>query len=156
MARNGSRMYLRGFILAISLITPIVAEESERIPGPARRASVELRQTKKSRWRRYVFSCEKCDGTSAPVTVYADYDGEGKMQGYREGRYRADRGALNEVGNDTISSLAVEEGFMVRLCQDEGTGRGAGRCRDFAAGQHNVPDEMDNETSFIWVWSVRR
>ena len=75
------------------------------------------------------------------------------FRGYGIGRYRADEGKLNKVGNDSISSLSVEPGYIVQLCQHEGNGNGAGDCYDFEAGRRNVPAEFDNQASFI---SVRR
>jgi hypothetical protein len=158
MITTRTRTYLQGCILAISLIIPIMAEEVERIPGSGKRSFAEPTQPKK-RWRRASFDCGKCDSgvITAPVTVYADRDGggEGKIQGFKPGIHRADRGGLREVGNDTISSLVVEEGYVARLCQDEGNGRGAGQCQEFASGQHNVSAEMDNQTSFISVRKKR-
>jgi hypothetical protein len=104
-------------------------------------------------------TCEKCDSPSASriqyaaVTVYESRDGQGRIQGFYEpGKYRADQGQLRKVGNDTISSVRVERGYRVRLCQSEGNGDGTPPCQDFAEGQYNVSDEMDNQTSFIWVW----
>jgi hypothetical protein len=152
MIRTRGGTYLQGCILSIFLIIPIMAEVG-RISGSAKRSFGEQTPTRKTRWRRASFDCGKCDGgtINAAVTVYADRDGNGKMQGFKLGKYRADRGHLNKVGNDTISSLAVEEGYTVRLCQHEGDGNGAGKCQDFAAGQQNVPDELDDQTSFILV-----
>jgi hypothetical protein len=85
------------------------------------------------------------------VTVYSDFNGEGRIQGYDTGKYRADEGGLDGVGNDSISSLSVESGYTVQLCQNEGDGSGDGDCWDFEPGRQNVPDEFDNQTSFIWV-----
>src|SRR5262245_20472582 len=162
MIKLRSRAYMQGCGLAISLIVPLLAAEGVKILGKASQYFTEPTQiSRPARWQRARFigaCCGKCDckGVPAYVTVYADHNGEGKMQGFIEGRYRADHGDLKEVGNDTISSLAVENGYMVRLCQHEGDGEGAGICRDFAAGRYNVPDELDDETSFIWVWKVSR
>jgi len=101
------------------------------------------------------FDCSKCDdgrSVSAPVIVYEHPDFQGRHQGFRPGSYRADRGQLDEVGNDTISSLKVADGYTARLCQHEGDdGRGAGVCQTFGPGQHNVSDELNDETSFIEV-----
>lgn len=146
-------------ILTISLIIPAILKEADSMPGPVKHSFGDPTQTAWIRAHRIVGggSCEKCDSPSgiqyAVVTVYADPDGLGKMQGYYQpGKYRADRGQLNRVGNDSISSLRVEDGYRVRLCQHEGDGEGAGKCQDFAAGRYNVSDEMNDETSFIWVW----
>lgn len=158
MTKPIGQAYLRSCILAILFITPMMAEESGPIFGEARQSSPELQQTPQpAKWRRVRFSggtCTHCARGFLPVTVYSDHDGEGTVQGYAVGKYRADEGKLGTVGNDAISSLQVAEGFMVRLCQDEGDGEGAGTCLDFAEGQHNVPDEMDNEASFVSVWRI--
>jgi hypothetical protein len=158
MIGKRSRAHLFGCVLAISLLLPAIAEEGGR--GLGQTKSEPPQTDKPAAWRRgsvTVSPCGKCDGITYPavLTVYADFNGEGKKQGFLAGKYRADRGELRGVGNDTISSLLVHEGYIARLCQDEGDGRGAGRCQDFAAGQHNVPDELENATSFIWVWKVR-
>jgi hypothetical protein len=153
------RVYLRGCILAVSLIVPMIAEEGSSMPGLAKQSFAEPEQTAKpAAWRRVRFSgggCPKCDSPSrgriAPVTVYSDFNGEGRIQGYDPGKYRADEGDLDRVGNDSISSLSVEPGYVVQLCQNEGDGSGDGDCWDFEAGRQNVPDEFDNQTSFIWV-----
>jgi len=155
-------VYLVGCILGVSLIVPMIAREGVGMPGEAKRSFAEPQETPKpAKWRRVRFTgatCPKCDSSIkyAAVEVYSDYDGQGRMQGYLPGKYRADEGKLNKVGNDAVSSVQVEEGYIVRLCQHEGDGNGAGKCLDFAEGQHNLPNEMDNETSFIWVWAVRR
>lgn len=162
------RGYLRGCILAVSLIVPMIAEEGGSMPGQAKQSFAEPAQTAKPpAWRRVRFSgggCPKCDnpgaGTSteriAPVTVYSDFNGEGRIQGYDVGKYSANKGELKQVGDDSISSLSVEPGYVVQLCQSEGNGDGAGTCLDFEAGRRNVPNEFDNQASFIRVRKKRR
>lgn len=150
---------LSSYALSVLLITVSVTGEGGRIGGQERHAVGEPTPTSPpARWRRGTYttgSCPTCEGVThkALVTVFSDYDGQGKLQGYYEvGRYRADQGQLSRVGNDTVSSLRVEDGFAAKLCQDEGDGHGAGKCETFGPGDHNVSDEMDNETSFIWVF----
>jgi hypothetical protein len=153
------RLYLRGSILAVLLIVPMIAEEGGNTPGQAKESFAEPGQTARpAAWKRVRFTggtCPKCDtpteGPIAAVTVYSDFNGEGRIQGYGIGRYRADEGKLNKVGNDSISSLGVEPGYVVQLCAHEGDGNGAGDCFDFEAGRQNVPAAFDNQTSFIKV-----
>jgi hypothetical protein len=57
---------------------------------------------------------------------------------------------MDKVGNDSISSIFVDKGYTAQLCQHEGDGEGDGVCWDFT-GRQNVPEEFDNQASFIWV-----
>ena len=148
---------LRSCMFAMLLIMPVMAagaivgSVSHAFAGPVQEA-----------WRRAFRNigsggCAKCDSPSsvqyAVVTVYENPNGQGKIQGYyRDGKYRADRAQLKTVGDKAISSLRVEPGYKVRLCQSAGTGDGASPCEDFSPGQHNVSDQMNDQTSFIWVW----
>ena len=156
MIRIRVRGGLQSCMLAMLLIVPVLATGS--ILGPVTRTFAEPAQdTWRRAWRDIGSGCAKCDSPIkiqyAVVTVYESQNGQGKIQGYYgAGKYRADQGQLNKVGNDAISSLRVEPGYRVRLCQSEGNGNGAPQCQDFPAGQHNVPDEMNDQTSFIWVW----
>jgi hypothetical protein len=160
MTRQKKQDSLRGCILAALLIVPVIAGEGGSIPAQAKQFFAEPGQTARPpAWRRVRFGgggCDKCDtpgageGRIAPVTVYSDFNGEGKTQGFGLGRYRASKGELNGVGNDSISSLSVEPGYTVQLCQSEGNGDGAD-CLDFEAGRRNVPNEFDNRASFIRV-----
>jgi YD repeat-containing protein len=87
---------------------------------------------------------------SAQVQVYTDPNFGGVSQSFpaTPGVYKANEGDLNIVGNDSISSLTVPSGTVVRLCQHE-TG---GLCREFSAGEYkSVGSDLDNKTSFIEV-----
>jgi hypothetical protein len=69
-----------------------------------------------------------------PVTVYEHINYAGKSQAFGPGKYRADKGQLGNLPNDSASSVHVAAGFKVRLCEDEGNGKGAGRCQSLGAG----------------------
>ena len=69
-----------------------------------------------------------------PVTVYEHSSFAGRNQGFVPGQYRADYGQLGKLPNDSASSLRVQKGFRVRLCENEGNGRGSGRCQEFREG----------------------
>ncbi|MFN6466427.1 MAG: PQQ-dependent sugar dehydrogenase [Nostoc sp. DedVER02] len=84
------------------------------------------------------------------VKVYTEPNLTGVSQSFSTtpGVYKANQGELNVVGNDTISSLSVPPGTVVRVCQHE-TG---GICREFSAGNYNsVGSDLDNMISFIEV-----
>ncbi|MEH1955462.1 PQQ-dependent sugar dehydrogenase [Nostoc sp.] len=87
---------------------------------------------------------------SPQVKVYRDSNFAGVSQSFptTPGVYKANQGDLNVVGNDTISSLSVPPGTVIRVCQNE-TG---GRCREFSAGDYKfVGNDLDNIISFIEV-----
>ncbi|MBN3922055.1 PQQ-dependent sugar dehydrogenase [Nostoc sp. NMS4] len=87
---------------------------------------------------------------SQQVKVYRDPNFSGISQSFptTPGVYKANQGNLNIVGNDTISSLSVPPGVVVRVCQHE-TG---GLCRDYTPGDYNlVGNGLDNIISFIQV-----
>ncbi|WP_223277996.1 PQQ-dependent sugar dehydrogenase [Nostoc sp. 'Peltigera membranacea cyanobiont' 232] len=86
---------------------------------------------------------------SSGVKVYTEPNFAGVSQTFptTPGVYKANEGDLNVVGNDTISSLSVPPGTVVRVCQNE-TG---GRCREFGAGDYKSLGDVDNIISFIEV-----
>ncbi len=88
--------------------------------------------------------------SSQQVKVYRDRNFAGVSQSFptTPGIYKANQGDLNIVGNDTISSLRVPAGTVVRVCQNE-TG---GLCREYSAGDYSyVGNDLDNKISFIQV-----
>ncbi|MEH2168030.1 MAG: sugar dehydrogenase [Nostoc sp.] len=87
---------------------------------------------------------------SQQVKVYRDPNFGGISQFFptTPGVYKANRGDLNIVGNDTISSLSVPSGTEVRVCQHE-TG---GLCGDYTGGDYkSLGNGLDNIISFIEV-----
>jgi hypothetical protein len=86
----------------------------------------------------------------SPVTVYDRRDTNGSSQGFDVGVYRNDRGDLSSLGNDKASSVRVDRGYRVRLCENEGYGtNGSGRCEEYGPGTYNL--RYDNTASFIRV-----
>jgi len=75
---------------------------------------------------------------SFPVTVYEHVKLGGRSQGFGEGRFRADYGQLGALPNDTASSVRVIKGYRVRLCENEGDGKAAGRCEEYGEGTFNL------------------
>lgn len=76
----------------------------------------------------------------------------GNSQGYISGVYRADKGQLNQVGNDSITSIRVPDGFKVRVCENEGSGQGGGLCREYGPGEYNhVGADLNDKISYIEV-----
>lgn len=88
------------------------------------------------------------NNTNKAVVVYENTGFTGRSQAFPVGVYRADRGNLNIIGNDTISSLRVPEGLFVTLSQNE-TG---GLSRQYNSGDYSyVGDDLDNQTSLLKV-----
>jgi hypothetical protein len=73
-----------------------------------------------------------------PVVIYEHIDGRGKSQAYAEGKYRANRNEFGNLPNDSASALHVGPGFLVKLCEHEGTGSGAGKCKFYGTGWHKL------------------
>ena len=83
-----------------------------------------------------------------PVTFYEHSNYAGKSQSFGIGTYRADKGQLNGVGNDKISSMRVPQGLKVRVCENEG----GGLCKDFASGDYNyIGNDLNDKISYIEV-----
>lgn len=84
------------------------------------------------------------------VTFYEDANYAGKSQTFSVGKYYADRGQLNTVGNDNISSLRVPKGLTVNVCENES----GGLCRSFGPGDYSyVGDDLNDIISYIEVKS---
>jgi hypothetical protein len=83
------------------------------------------------------------------VTVYDDRNFRGASQTFGPGRYLNNRGGLGAIRNDEASSIEVDRGFSVRLCDNEGTGWGAGQCEEYGEGRHNI--RLNDAVSYIEV-----
>jgi len=91
------------------------------------------------------------------VIVYDGMNFDGAQQGFGIGSFRADLGQMNGIGNDTISSLRVEPGFRVRLCEHEGNGNGDGECSEFGSGSYVLAGGSQNDNvSFINALPLQR
>lgn len=87
------------------------------------------------------------------VTVYADRDYRGTSQSFGVGRFLNAGGQLGALRNDDASSVEVQRGFRVRLCEDEGSsGTGSGRCEDYGEGRFNL--RYNNKASYIEVTRI--
>jgi hypothetical protein len=82
-------------------------------------------------------SCGDCvcdavfDNDLSPVILFADDNFGGDTQECDEGEYRADRGELDDVGNDKISSIVVAPGWKCFISVNEPeNGLGANRWLD--------------------------
>jgi hypothetical protein len=73
-----------------------------------------------------------------PVVVYEDANSGGRSQFFGEGTFRADRNQLGKLPNDSASSVTVAKGYRVRLCENEGDGKAAGRCEEYGEGTFNL------------------
>ena len=83
------------------------------------------------------------------VTVYDDRDYRGRSQNFGPGRYLNNTGGLGAIKNDDASSIVVERGYRVRLCESEGYGNGDGRCEEYTEGRYNL--RLNDAVSFIEV-----
>lgn len=94
-----------------------------------------------------------------PVIVYEDFDFAGKSQAYGPGIYRADQARLGSLPNDSASSLRVAKGFAVRLCENEGDGKGGGVCETKGPGSYSLswgPKSVADKVSFIQVFPLKK
>jgi len=89
-------------------------------------------------------------GGQRGVVLYEDANSTGRSQEFGVGRYLNMTGALGNVRNDKASSVVVQRGFRVRLCEDEGNmGIGAGRCEEYGDGRYNL--RYNDSASYIEV-----
>ncbi len=87
--------------------------------------------------------------TLQAATFYVDANFAGTSQSFPPGVYRADRGDLNIVGNDTISSLRVPAGLTVQVCDNSDA---SGLCANFGPGDYPyVGDNLNDIISYINV-----
>jgi hypothetical protein len=87
------------------------------------------------------------------VVVYDVPVFRGTSQSFEVGVFRADREDLSQIGNDTISSLKVAEGYKVKVCQSEGDGQGTDGCETYTAGNYPTVG-LDNIISLLVVSKV--
>jgi hypothetical protein len=88
------------------------------------------------------------------VTVYEDRNARGRSQSFGIGRFLNAGGQLGNLRNDKASSVVVERGFRVRLCDSEGNGDGAGRCETYNEGTYNL--QNDDSVSYVEVQRAGR
>ncbi|MBR8835405.1 MAG: DUF1929 domain-containing protein [Stigonema ocellatum SAG 48.90 = DSM 106950] len=87
--------------------------------------------------------------TSLQATFYVDANFAGASQSFLPGVYRAARGDLDIVGNNTIRSLRVPVGLTVQICDNSD---GSGLCSNFGPGDYPyVGDALNDITSYINV-----
>lgn len=92
---------------------------------------------------------------SLPVVLYEHANSGGRSQGFGPCKYRADKGQFWRLPNDAASSIKVEKGFSVRVCENEGpAGTGTGRCEIYREGSKNLTTISDR-VSFVEVTVVR-
>src|SRR5262249_51319347 len=61
------------------------------------------------------------------------------------------------VGNDTISSFTVPRGLVVRFCDNDGSDRGSGVCREYGPGEYRTIDrDLNDRISYIEIGRENR
>ena len=84
------------------------------------------------------------------VTVYSEKNYRGSSQSFGVGRFLSAGNQLGALRNDDASSVVVERGFRVRLCENEGSsGAGEGRCEEYGEGRFNL--RYNDKASYIEV-----
>lgn len=84
------------------------------------------------------------------ATLYEHINYKGRSQSYGVGRYRADQRQLGAIENDMASSVVVQSGYRVRVCENEGAyGHGGGRCEEYGSGRYNL--RYNDDVSFVEV-----
>lgn len=100
------------------------------------------------------FPLSAAHAQSQAIIAYENADFGGASQSFAPGVYRADRGQLDGVGNDKISSIKIPFGMSVDVYEDVGDdGRGDGDHAYFDSGNHNYVGEDNNDK--ISVLAVR-
>jgi hypothetical protein len=85
------------------------------------------------------------------VTIFEGKNQSGTSATFGVGTYAANFGPIKAIGNDTASSISVENGYRVKICQHEGNNnQGGGNCEEYGAGSYNL--KYDNQASWIKVW----
>jgi hypothetical protein len=87
------------------------------------------------------------------VLVYEFKDFDGVSQAFEAGIFRADEEHLTRIGNDSISSLKVAEGYRLKVCQSEGDGHGSDGCETYTAGNYATLT-LNNLISFLEISEV--
>lgn len=83
-----------------------------------------------------------------PVTAaFRGANFTGVIQNFLGGTFPVN--ALNVLGNDTLSSIAVPEGVVTRTCSDDPTNTIGFTCVTFTKSSLQVPAAIDNQTSWI-------
>jgi hypothetical protein len=86
------------------------------------------------------------------VILYTDRDFGGRSQRFEAGVYRADRGELGGVGNDTISSAQVPFGYTVGMHENENNGEGSGMSVGLTFGDHGFLGRFSDRASLVKVY----
>jgi hypothetical protein len=86
------------------------------------------------------------------VILYTDRDFGGRSQHFEAGVYRADRGELSGVGNDTVSSAQVPFGYTVGLHENENNGEGSGMSAGLTFGDHGFLGRFSDRASLVKVY----
>ncbi|MBK8465725.1 MAG: hypothetical protein IPL32_07830 [Chloracidobacterium sp.] len=83
------------------------------------------------------------------AVVYQEKNSRGRSQSFGPGRYLSGAGEFGDLENDEASSVTVRSGYRIRLCENEGNGRGSGKCEEYGPGSFNL--KYNDKASFIEV-----
>lgn len=87
------------------------------------------------------------------VTVYRDKDYKGIKQELGIGTYEANKGQLNTVGNDSISSIKVPKGLSAYICIHESQ---PSLCKTLPSGDYySLPTSLNDQISLVKVSSIQ-
>jgi hypothetical protein len=139
-AKSSYRLKL-GVIVALNNMPNLRADKLKPSSVNAiKNASSDPDEALRSEAAKFLSKYGSAIGRSAmlPVTVYEHINFTGRSQGFGPGEYRANKGQLGNLPNDTASSVRVAKGYKVRLCENEGSGNGAGVCEEYGEGSHQL------------------
>ncbi len=110
-----------------------------------------LRYARQASWVKVWLAGNETQNESVGVTVFEGRDYQGKSAIFGNGTFNANNGPLNGIANDSASSVIVPNGFMVRICEHEGSNNaGGGNCEEYGEGRYNL--KYPKQASWIKVW----
>lgn len=89
-------------------------------------------------------------GFSGTVSVYSERNQRGDRQTFGIGTYRNDLRQLGNIKNDDATSIEVPRGMRVRVCDNDGSPWGGGRCDEYGPGRFNL--RSNDSMSYLTVW----
>jgi hypothetical protein len=89
-----------------------------------------------------------------PVIVYQHKNFAGRSQFLNIGVYRGSKGELSQIGDNSISSMKIQEGFRAVACESDSSSQDIKKCKTFESGEFSwVGDSFNDKFSYIEVLS---